>query len=83
MCSGQLLALKIQSIINLRNKNYWKICKPPYLYLPTRENFAPPYTSLDLAQNLLIDRLWAPMLSSVPFPKLMYVSDAIFVFDIW
>ena len=34
-------------------KNY----SPPNFYHPTWGKFTPPYTSLDLAQNLLNDRL--------------------------
>ena len=36
-----------------------KNCNPPHFYLPTWEIFAPPYTSPDLAQNLISDRSWA------------------------
>ena len=32
------------------------ICNPPGFYLPTWENFAPPYTSPKPAQNLFGDR---------------------------
>ena len=38
-------------------KDYRKLCNPPHFYLPTRGKFAPPYTSLDLAQSLLSDQI--------------------------
>ena len=55
ICSGQLLALKIHTTFNLRNKiteekNY------------SRPKIEPPYTSPKLAQSLLSDWLWAPPL---------------------
>ena len=60
MCLSQLLALKIHN--NLRNKITKEICNPPYVYLPTLENFTPPYTSPDVAQTSLSDWFWAPLL---------------------
>jgi hypothetical protein len=44
---------------NLRNKIPPKKCNPLNLYLPTHEKFASPYTSPNLAHNLLSDWLWA------------------------
>ena len=38
------------------------ICSPLDFYLPARESCGPPYTSPDLAHNLLSDRLWVPLL---------------------
>ena len=62
ICLGQLLASKFHTNFILRSKiTKKKICNPPYFYLPTWKIFAPPYTSPKLAQNLLSDRLWAPL----------------------
>ena len=44
---------------NLRNKITKKNFNPLNLYLPTHENFSSPYTSPNLAPNLLSDWLWA------------------------
>ena len=41
---------------------YVYIYIPPYFYLPTLENFARSYTSLDLVQNLLSNQLCKPLL---------------------
>lgn len=61
MCSGQLLALTIQSNLILRNKIIKKIAFL-LVSLPTQKKFASPYTSLDLVvQIFLSDRLWAPL----------------------
>jgi hypothetical protein len=54
---GQLLVSKTQNNFKIRNKIY-----SPYLYLTTREKFAPLYTSPDLAHNFLSDQLWLPLL---------------------
>lgn len=45
MCSGQPLVSKFNS----RNKTTKKKCSPLDCDLPMQEEFAPPYTSLDLA----------------------------------
>ena len=59
---GQVSPSKFYNNSNLRNKHTQKNYNPPHFYLPTREKFAPPYISPDLAQNLLSDRSWAPLL---------------------
>ena len=62
ICLSQLLVSKIHNFVfSLRNKIIDKLCDPPNFYLPTHENFAMPYTSLDLAHNLLSDWLLAPL----------------------
>lgn len=38
------------------------MCCPHEFCLPTGEEITPLYTSPDLVQNLLNDRLWAPLL---------------------
>ena len=50
------------TIISFEKHNYHKNCSLPLYYLPTREKIAPPYTSLDMTEYLLSDRLWAPLL---------------------
>jgi hypothetical protein len=61
ICSSQLLASNLHSDFNLRNKMIDFFCNPPYFYIPTLENSALPYTSIDLAQNLS-DELWVASL---------------------
>jgi hypothetical protein len=58
----QLLVSKIHSDFNLRKKSMNLFCNPLSFYLPTRNTFALPYTSPYLAQNLLSDWLWDPLL---------------------
>ena len=50
MCSSQLLDSNIHNNFKEAKKYYQNICNPPYFYLSTRENFAPPYTSPNLVQ---------------------------------
>ena len=57
MCLGQLLALKIHNIFKFKESRH-QICSPLDFNLPAWEKFAPPYTSLDLVQNLLSDSIW-------------------------
>ena len=51
--SGQLLTSKAHSTLSLKNKTVEKITVLPEFYLPSWEKCALPYTSHDLAQNLL------------------------------
>ena len=46
------LTSKIHNNFNVRKQITNFFCSPPYFYLPTRDKFAPPFTSQDLAQNL-------------------------------
>jgi hypothetical protein len=63
ICSGQLLASKIHSTFNLRNKIIGeKKYGRPNFYIPTRGKIARPYTSPKLAQTLLSGWLWVPPL---------------------
>ena len=47
---------------NSRNEITKKNCSPPHFNLPTQEELAPPYTSSNVAQNLLSDLQWVPLL---------------------
>ena len=51
--SSQLLTSKAHSTLSLKNKTVEKITVLPEFYLPSWEKCALPYTSHDLAQNLL------------------------------
>lgn len=62
ICLGQLSASKLHNDLNLKESNCHNFCGPPDFYLPTWENVTPPYTSLNLAHNLLSGRLWGPLL---------------------
>ena len=53
---------KIHSNFKIRNKITEIFAILLIFYFPTRENFAPPYTSPNMAQNLLSDWLCAPLL---------------------
>ena len=59
---GPTFGFKSHNNFNLKNIITKKICNPNDFYLPKRENFAPPHTSLDSVQNLSSDRLWTPLL---------------------
>ena len=58
MCSGQLLASK-NIAISIRGKKTPSFCADLVIYTFLTKKSAPPYTSLDLAYNLLSDWLWA------------------------
>ena len=63
ICSSQLLTSRVYIFFNLRNKlTNFIFCNSPDFYFLTQGEFAPPYASLDLVQNLLSDWLWVPLL---------------------
>ena len=66
-CLGQLWLQKIGIILNQRTNLPIFFVGPLCLYLPTRENFAPPCTSLNMVQNLILsDQCWTLLLYSGP-----------------
>ena len=49
---GAIFGFKKSQYFQLRNQITKRNCSPPHFYLPTWENFAPPYASPILVQNL-------------------------------
>ena len=58
---GLTFGLKKSYKYQFKELNHPKFCSPLDFYLPTWETFAPPFTSLDLAQNLSSDWFGTPL----------------------
>jgi hypothetical protein len=59
---GPTFWLQKFTMFPIQRINCQKNCSPTNLYLPTWEKVALPYTSPNMAQNLLSDWLWAHIL---------------------